>query len=87
MNCTCPKRLELTKMILTVQNNFGLIEGQGKTRYEPDMKSKHQSSKVNLIFPWHFQADPKLLEAVEGLKPDPEKHQFYIDLQPVSYQT
>ena len=51
------------------------------------MKSKHQSSKVNLIFPWHFQADPKLLEAVEGLKPDPEKHQFYIDLQPVSNKT
>ena len=39
------------------------------------------------IFSLYFQADPKLLEAVEGLKPDPEKHQFYIDLQPVSYQT
>ena len=30
-----------------------------------------------------LQADPKLLEAVEGLQPDPQKHQFYMDIQPV----
>ena len=36
-----------------------------------------------MSWPHFFQADSKLLDAVEGLKPDPEKHQFYIDVQPV----
>ena len=36
-----------------------------------------------LSWPHFFQADPKLLDAVDGLKPDQEKHQMYIDVQPV----
>ena len=30
-----------------------------------------------------FQADRILLDAVEGLQPIKEKHQFFIDVQPV----
>lgn len=42
-------------------------------------------SPVMLSFPHFYLADPKLLEAVEGISPpDPEKHQLYIDVQPVS---
>ena len=36
-----------------------------------------------LSWPHFFQADPKLLDAVDGLKPDQEKHQSYFDVQPV----
>ena len=41
-------------------------------------------SPVMLSWPHFFQADTKLLEAVEGLKPNKNDHQFYIDAQPVS---
>lgn len=36
--------------------------------------------------PHFYQSDPKLLEAVEGLKPDKEKHQSYFKIQPVRIQ-
>ena len=33
----------------------------------------------------HFYlGDPKLLDMVEGLNPDPEKHQSYTDMDTVS---
>jgi len=31
-------------------------------------------------FPHFYLGDPRLLEEVEGLKPDPEKHDFYLDV-------
>ena len=37
-----------------------------------------------LSWPHFFQADPSLLDAVEGLEPSKEKHQFHIDILPVS---
>jgi len=39
-------------------------------------------SPTLLSWPHFFQADPKLVDAVEGLKPDQAKHQFSIDVQP-----
>jgi len=47
-----------------------------------NMSACQFGSPAMMSWPHFFEADPKLLEAVEGLKPDPEKHQFYIDLQP-----
>ena len=41
-------------------------------------------SPVMLSWPHFFQASPKLLKDVEGLSPNKEKHQFSIDVQPVS---
>ena len=41
-------------------------------------------SPVMLSWPHFFQADPKLIDAVEGLQPNQAKHQFSIDVQPVS---
>ena len=32
----------------------------------------------------HWQADEELKDAVEGLNPDAEKHESYIDIEPVS---
>ena len=40
--------------------------------------------ELRIFIHFFLQADPKLLEAVEGLDPDQEKHQFFMDLQPVS---
>ena len=42
-------------------------------------------SPVMLSWPHFFQADPKLIRDVEGLSPNKEKHQFHIELQPVSF--
>jgi len=33
-------------------------------------------------WPHFFQADPKLLEDVVGLKPEQSKHQLFMDIQP-----
>ena len=40
---------------------------------------------VLISWPHLFQADPKLLERVEGLDPVAEKHQSFMDIQPVSF--
>ncbi|XP_014479622.1 PREDICTED: scavenger receptor class B member 1 [Dinoponera quadriceps] len=41
-------------------------------------------SPVLLTFPHFYLADPALREAVTGISPpDPEKHQLYIDVQPI----
>lgn len=39
-------------------------------------------SPIMLSWPHFFQADPKLLRDVEGLRPIKDKHQFHIELQP-----
>ena len=41
-------------------------------------------SPIMLSWPHFFQADPALLQAVDGLNPEQQKHQFAIDLVPVS---
>ncbi|XP_040570236.1 scavenger receptor class B member 1 [Lepeophtheirus salmonis] len=40
------------------------------------------NSPIIISWPHFYQANPNLLNEVEGLNPDPEKHQFYIDIQP-----
>ena len=37
---------------------------------------------IALSYPHFYQADPSYLAAVEGLSPDKEKHQFYVDVAP-----
>ncbi|KAL1117907.1 hypothetical protein AAG570_004220, partial [Ranatra chinensis] len=45
-------------------------------------------SPVMLSFPHFYLADPKLREAVEGIsEPDPEKHSFWLDVQPTTGTT
>jgi hypothetical protein len=46
--------------------------------------SAHTGAPAYLSFPHFYQADPALLDAVEGLKPEKEKHQTYFLIQPVS---
>ena len=43
-----------------------------------------QGHKHPNTFDTEFQADPMLLKNVIGLSPDKSKHQFYLDIQPVS---
>jgi len=40
------------------------------------------NSPIMLSWPHFFQADPKLVEAVEGLEPRQDRHQFHIDILP-----
>jgi hypothetical protein len=37
-----------------------------------------------MSFPHFFDADPILLDQVEGMKPDKKKHQFFMAFEPVS---
>ena len=37
---------------------------------------------IALSYPHFYQADPHYLSAVEGLQPDKEKHEFYVDIAP-----
>lgn len=39
---------------------------------------------VYLSFPHFYKADPKLLDAVDGLKPVGKLHETYFKIQPVS---
>lgn len=41
-----------------------------------------KGAPLALSYPHFYQADPHYLNAVEGLSPDKERHQFYVDLQP-----
>ncbi len=42
-------------------------------------------SPVLLSFPHFYLGDPKLLTGVEGVsKPDPAKHELYVDVKPVN---
>lgn len=38
---------------------------------------------VYLSFPHFYKADPKLLDAIDGLKPVPELHETFFKIQPV----
>ena len=41
-----------------------------------------RGAPIALSYPHFYQADPSYLAAVEGLSPDKEKHQFYVDVLP-----
>jgi len=41
-----------------------------------------KGAPLALSYPHFYQADPHYLNAVEGLQPDKERHQFYVDVSP-----
>lgn len=41
-----------------------------------------KGAPIALSYPHFYQADKSYLEAVEGLSPSKEKHEFYVDVQP-----
>ena len=47
-----------------------------------DMSACQYGAPIMMSWPHFFQADPTLLEGVIGLKPNPSKHQFFMDIQP-----
>ena len=47
-----------------------------------NMSACQYGSPIMMSWPNFFQADQSLRNAVEGLKPDPTKHQFFMDIQP-----
>jgi scavenger receptor class B, member 1 len=42
---------------------------------------------IAISWPHFLHGDPKLLKHVEGLNPDPTKHEFFMDLHPVTKPT
>lgn len=42
---------------------------------------------IGVSYPHFYQADPKLVEAVEGSYPDKEKHESHFYIEPVSSKT
>ena len=52
----------------------------GVTYMEPC--KRELEAPLALSMPHFYQADPSFLEAVEGLKPEKEKHQFFMDVVP-----
>lgn len=45
----------------------------------------HFGSSIYISHPHFFQADPRLLDAVQGLKPNKDLHQTFFKLQPVRF--
>lgn len=43
---------------------------------------RETNAPLALSYPHFYEADPSYLEAVDGLKPEKEKHQFFIDIVP-----
>ena len=43
---------------------------------------REMEAPLALSMPHFYQADPKFLEAVGGLNPEKEKHQFFMDVVP-----
>jgi hypothetical protein len=39
---------------------------------------------IGVSYPHFYEADPKLLEAVDGSHPDKEKHETFFYIEPVS---
>ena len=50
-----------------------------------NISSCRYGTPVFMSFPHYYNADPFYAAQVEGMKPDKEKHQFYLALEPVSY--
>ena len=46
------------------------------------MSACQYGSPIMMSWPHFFQADLELLKTVDGLKPDKNKHQFFMDIQP-----
>ena len=46
------------------------------------MSACQYGSPIMMSWPHFFQADPRLLETVDGLNPNLSKHQFFMDIQP-----
>ena len=42
---------------------------------------------IGVSYPHFYQADPALVEAVEGSYPEKEKHESHFYIEPVSYTT
>ncbi|KAH8282028.1 hypothetical protein KR054_004960 [Drosophila jambulina] len=40
------------------------------------------NASIFMSYPHFYKADPRFLEDLEGLQPDPEKHEFFMTLEP-----
>ena len=49
--------------------------------YMEPCKRKNEAP-LALSMPHFLNADPSYTDRIEGLNPDPEKHQFYMDVMP-----
>lgn len=47
-----------------------------------NVSSCHGGSPMLLSWPHFYKADPKLLNQIDGLNPDKDKHEFHVDILP-----
>lgn len=50
-----------------------------------NVSSCRYGTPVFMSFPHFFNADPFYHDQVDGMKPDKEKHQFFMSFEPVTY--
>ena len=61
----------------------GTVDGQCGTQGLFNISACKFGAPMAISWPHYLHGDPKLLDDVEGLSPDPQRHSFYIDFQPV----
>lgn len=75
---------------LTVDN--GTLDEENQCYCDPDgcpasgvfnMSTCHHGAPIFLSYPHFYNADSSYRDAVVGMDPDPKKHKFYIELEPV----
>lgn len=63
--------------------NWCFSEGAGVPSGVLNISSCRYGSPVFMSYPHFYAADPFYLNQVEGMKPDEEKHKFYMTFEPV----
>ena len=96
IRCSCTKVFDFifrhddpNDSLRNYENECYCLEGEGfqclpsgVMNLEPCYRK--DDAPLAISFPHFYQADPKLLERVEGLNPEKSKHEFYMDVEPQS---
>lgn len=69
--------------VLSHVSCFRLSRLQIRTLADSCLSFLPQGAPIVVSFPHFYQADPKYINAVDGLNPNKEEHETYLDLQPV----
>ncbi|XP_034472125.1 LOW QUALITY PROTEIN: protein peste-like [Drosophila innubila] len=58
------------------------VDGQCKPSGVINIARCAYNASIHMSYPHFYLADPSYLEAIDGLQPDKEKHEFYMALEP-----
>ncbi|RVE67790.1 hypothetical protein OJAV_G00085180 [Oryzias javanicus] len=60
------------------------VKGIQAYRFAPPQTVCREGAPIVVSFPHFYQADPEYINAVDGMNPNKEEHETYLDLQPTS---